>query len=539
MLCRYRSRCVLYVPHIGRVTFYTMHTKHFVAVHLCAALLFLAGAEHAYAFSGPAPAPMVSVEGVGQGAMESVRVLVGFKEPFGAGVSTFARTYGGVLHRTFSLVPAIALEVPAASVPLLKQNPFVSVVEEDVRVQALEGEAEELAGTWGVAHIGAGEAHSAGYLGAGIKVAVVDTGIDHTHPDLAANYRGGWDFVNDDDDPVDDNGHGTHVAGMIAAVRDGAGVVGVAPQAELYAVKVLDASGSGYISDIIAGLDWAVAHGMQVTNNSYGTAQNPGTLFEQAFTRAEQAGIVNVAAAGNSGTCGWFLADTVGYPARYPSTLAVGAVDTNDTRPCFSSTGNAVALAAPGVSVRSTVPGGTYASWNGTSMATPHVAGASALLIGVGVTDTNGNGRVNDEVRAILQRTARDLGATGRDTQYGFGLVNVPKAISDATGAVTPALPLYVRSVSYALNATRRNLTVTVGVQDGAGTPIAGAAAKATVRNTTRSRSYSFSGTTSALGTVTYTISNAPNGTYTTTLTSLTKDGYVWDGVTPSNTYRK
>ena len=142
-----------------------------------------------------------------------------------------------------------------------------------MRVVAVDLELDD---SWGVKRIGAGPVHQQGLWGAGVTVAILDSGIDYTHPDLALNYAGGYDFVNDDDDPFDDNAHGTHVAGIVAARDDDAGVVGVAPYARLYALKVLDASGNGSFSDVIAAMQWAVDHGAQVTNNSYGSSEDPG-----------------------------------------------------------------------------------------------------------------------------------------------------------------------------------------------------------------------------------------------------------------------
>ncbi len=192
------------------------------------------------------------------------------------------------------------------------------------------------------------------------------------------------------------------------------GVIGVAPRATIYALKVLGADGSGSFSNMIAALQWAVDHDIQITNNSYGSAQSPGFAVQSAFENAAAGGMLHVAAAGNSGTCAG-TGDSVLYPARYASVIAVSATDAADVSQCFSSTGPKVELAAPGAAVNSTIPGGGYEVLSGTSMASPHVAGTAALVMSSGVADSNGNGRVNDEVRQILITTAQDFGNPGRD----------------------------------------------------------------------------------------------------------------------------
>jgi len=256
-------------------------------------------------------------------------------------------------------------------------------------------------------------------------------------------YAGGYDFVQDDADPDDVYGHGTHVAGTACAEDNDLGVVGVAPGCALYSLRVLNDSGSGSWGTTIAAMDWAVLNGLQVVNLSLGSSQDPGSTVKAAFDNAEAKGLVIVAAGGNSGTPSG-KGNNVIYPAKYASVIAVAATDKNDTRPSWSSTGEEIELAAPGVSVLSSwndgdsphnpqpsiLDGDWYKEGSGTSMASPHVAGAAALVIAAGVTDGNFDGRINDEVRAILNSTADDIGAVGKDTHYGYGLVNVAAAIA-------------------------------------------------------------------------------------------------------------
>ena len=364
-------------------------------------------------------------------APERIDVLIGFDRAPGAAERAVVSGLGGRIKHSYRIVNAVAANIPAAAVSALLNNPRVVTVEADIEAHAIDAELDN---TWGVGHIGAGAVHDAANKGAGVKIAVIDTGVDYTHADLSANYAGGKDFVNNDDDPMDDHFHGTHVAGTIAAVDNGMGVVGVAPDADIYALKVLDENGSGYFSDIIAAVDWTVANGIQVTNNSYGSSRNPGTIVEAAFANSAALGVLHIAAAGNSGRPNG-KGNTVGYPARYASVVAVAAIDSSDTRASWSSTGPDVELAAPGVGILSTYLGGGYASFGGTSMASPHVAGTAALVIAAGYTGAA-------TVRTRLQQTADDLGDAGRDNLYGYGLVDADGAAVAPSGDLPPTVSI-------------------------------------------------------------------------------------------------
>jgi len=259
--------------------------------------------------------------------------------------------------------------------------------------------------------------------GDSVKVGVIDTGIDLKHPDLKANIKGGYNAINPLKSPNDDNGHGTHVAGIIAALDNDIGIIGVGPQIDLYAIKVLNANGSGYLSDVIEGLDWAVNNGMQVVNMSLGTSQDVPS-FHEAIINVYNAGVTIVAAAGNTG-------GSVVYPAAYPEVIAVSATDQNNQIASFSSRGPEIDLSAPGVSIYSTYKNKSYATLNGTSMAAPHVTGAAALIIDTKKCDLNlDNICTPAEVKQRLEQTALDLGDSGKDNLYGSGLVNVYNALT-------------------------------------------------------------------------------------------------------------
>ena len=268
---------------------------------------------------------------------------------------------------------------------------------------------------WGVNQIGAERAWEV-TRGAGIKVAVIDTGIEHIHSDLAPNFAGGVSFV-PGESFTDGNGHGTHVAGIIGARQNGSGIVGVAPNCSLYSVKALDRLGGGQYSWIISAIVWCVRNGMDVINMSLGGTDHVQAL-EDACNYAFQHNVLVVAAAGNTGP----REDSVGYPARYGSVIAVSAVDTSRNLANFSSRGEHVDLTAPGVQILSTLPGNRYGRMNGTSMAAPHVAGTAALAI------SSHRFTPAATIREILERTADNLGSPGRDDHFGFGLVDAEQA---------------------------------------------------------------------------------------------------------------
>jgi len=256
--------------------------------------------------------------------------------------------------------------------------------------------------------------------GAGVRVAVVDTGITPRHRDL--RVYGGASFVPGVASWRDDHGHGTHVAGTIAAQRNDVGLVGVAPHARLYAVKVLDGNGSGQTSGVINGLVWCYRTRMHVANLSLGSRFNrhDPSQYSRAYERAgrllRRRGILAVAAAGNAN-------EPVGNPARCPSYMAVSAVDCRRRRARVSCFGPQVEVAAPGVDTWSTYPTNGYRKLSGTSMAAPHVAGVAALI------KRRNPSWHGDRVRVHMWRTAIDLGSAGRDYAFGFGLVNAYRAV--------------------------------------------------------------------------------------------------------------
>jgi VCBS repeat-containing protein len=371
---------------------------------------------------------------------------------------------GGKVRRNLPLVDGLAVELPPGQLRQLQRAAGVETVEIDAPLAMFDHATAtgdlEYENAWGVEHIGTREVHQAGNTGQGIKLAIIDTGIDYVHddpdnqpyvvdPEFAGNYAGGYDFFNNDLDPMDDNGHGTHVAGIAAAEKNGYLVVGVAPDVELYALKVLGAQGNGEYSGLIAALGWAITHDMDVVNMSLGGHEVSAAL-QTAIASAYDAGITLVAASGNvnPGSIQELLYGCqVAYPAAYSQVIAVSFTGQNDRLTGYSCTGPQVDLAAPGDQIFSPVPAGPvgscmfctpqgYSAQSGTSMASPHVAGVASLMLRAGIDDADDDGFVADDLKAHL--CANTMPAQGMATTdsrypnwYGCGIVDADKALID------------------------------------------------------------------------------------------------------------
>ncbi len=232
-----------------------------------------------------------------------------------------------------------------------------------------------------------------------VVVAVVDTGVQLNHPDLSSKIVAGYDFVSGDSIPDDGNGHGTHVAGTIAAItNNGTGGAGTCPNCKIMPVRVLDNNGSGTLANVANGITWAADNGADAINMSLGASSGASTL-ENAVNYAWNQGTFLACAAGNSNT------SAPSYPAYYTRCFAVAATDSNDNRASFSNYGSWVEVAAPGVNIYSTWTGSGYNTISGTSMATPHVAGQAGLLASLGMS----NSQIWDEI----MNTADPISGTG------------------------------------------------------------------------------------------------------------------------------
>ncbi len=242
--------------------------------------------------------------------------------------------------------------------------------------------------------------------GQGVRVAVVDSGINYNHPDLKPNYAGGMNCVKESNPPLDDNGHGTHVAGIIAGAFNNSGIIGIAPKASLYSVKVIRRDGYGKHSEILKGIEWCVKNNMHIMNMSLGVGEGYEAV-NKAVRAAVAHNITVVCAAGNESE------KKIIDPARIPETIAVTASDPNDQFAYFSNSGKETDFIAPGMFIYSTFKNG-YQFHEGTSMACPHIAGMAALAYALGY-------RTPDQIRTVLRASAVKLGRMAAAKQ-GYGL---------------------------------------------------------------------------------------------------------------------
>ncbi len=271
-------------------------------------------------------------------------------------------------------------------------------------------------------------------LGQNVVVGVVDSGADLDHPDLEANIVAGTSFVSAS--PDDDRGHGSHVSGILAGVANNGGIIGVAPEAKIMPVKVLNYQGASSSYIVAQGITWAADNGADIINASLGSKYNSSTVYN-AVSYAYNRGILIVAAAGNCGDGNYYLngcdyPDQPVYPAALSQVVAVASTNAADAHVSSSNEGSYVELAAPGYNVYSTLIG-SYGYGTGTSMASPHVAGLAALIW------SQQPGWSHEQVRAHLRNTAVDLGTAGWDDQFGYGRINAQAAVAALALAPPPA----------------------------------------------------------------------------------------------------
>jgi subtilisin len=368
--------------------------------------------------------------------------IVGLRSDAALSVATERATLVNNTMEFGSRGKAVVGEFNQDSLEELRSDPNVRYIEENGLLHAYgvaDGEfsTQQQDVPYGIDKTSASDAIAGGVTGDGVTVAVVDTGIDPSHEDLEPNLVGGYatdeaECSDNCEEPwADDQGHGTHVAGTVGAVDNDTGVVGVAPGVDLLAVKVLGGDGSGSFAGVAEGIEWAADNGADVLNMSLG-GDSQTDVVKDALQYAQDKGAVSVAAAGNSGPC----SDCVGYPGAEPEAIAVSSTDQNDNLSFFSSTGPEVDIAAPGSAVNSTTPGDSYGQKSGTSMASPHVAGAAASVLSVGTSP--------EFVRLALKNNADDIGLPSNE--QGGGRLNVdaatdgpyqPAPIEVSTGAAS------------------------------------------------------------------------------------------------------
>jgi subtilisin family serine protease len=349
-----------------------------------------------------------------------------------ASATAFERDAAGLGYPAIDAIPqlgAVRLAVPAEdgrrAMEVLGADPRVASVEPHAisRAQVVPDDDVYRGYQWNLRKIGLEQVWDATTGSPEVVVAVLDTGVDASHPDLRGNILAGYDFVNDDPNAADDSSHGTYIAGVIAAVgNNGEGIAGVAWRSKILPVKVLDSQGLGPDAAVSKGIIFAVENRARVINLSSGTPF-PSRLLEEAIRFAERRGVLVVAAAGNSGDRG----NEVIYPAAYPSVLAVAATDEQDDVPPFSQRHPYVAVAAPGVDIAGTAwrgaGNGPYITSSGTSSAAPHVSGLAALLLAVKPELTA------VELRSLILDTADPVGGDARDIEIGAGRLNAARAV--------------------------------------------------------------------------------------------------------------
>jgi thermitase len=502
------------------------------------------------------------------------------------------RQLGGQVKQTIPDIGVQVVTVPRgqamAKAKAYSANPNVAYAEPDFVAEAMGNPDDPyLDLQWGLTKVDASQAWDLTTGSKVVNIAILDTGVDLDHPDLAGKVISQINLTNSGN--ADDvYGHGTHVAGIAAAMTDnGIGIAGLGYSSAIMDVKVLDDNGMGAYSWIVSGILWAADNGADIINMSLGGSFASSAL-EDAINYAWSKGVVVVAAAGNNG-------DTAPmYPAYYTNCIAVAATDANDARASWSNYGDWVDVAAPGVSIYSTLKNNGYGYMSGTSMASPYVAGLAALVFTT-VSDTNGDGKLNDEVRSRIEATCDDINVSGigsgridayRAVQTGTATGTTAGTVTDSvtgvpisgatvsdgvrvavTGAngeyvinrvpegtysvaasaagysgssqvvsdvaeqtvtanfVLQKLPaLWAQSIDF--NLAGKNLYLNVKVVGETG-GVAGA--KIAVQLTAGSQNWNLTGTTDASGTVSFAMTRARTSSYVASITAITLAGYTWD----------
>lgn len=347
----------------------------------------------------------------GKGQISSAKVKG--KKPFDiASAKSEVRKAGGAIKKELKKHKMVAATMSKSALNKLRKNPNVESIEVDVRRKPMAQTTP-----YGYTMVQANQFAQSDTTAR--KVCIIDTGYNLGHPDLPGTNDGVTGQANNSavgNWYNDGNGHGTHVAGTIAAYDNNEGVVGVYPGVDMHIVKIFNDNGQWtYASDLIDAITQCQDAGSNVVNMSLGGGSS-STTERNAMQSFTDAGMLLVAAAGNDGN------SAKSYPASYDAVMSVAAVDSNENRASYSQYNDQVEIAAPGSAVQSTYPTNTYASLSGTSMATPHVAGGAALVWSYFPQCSN------NQIRSALNATAEDKGSAGRDNFYGYGLMQLADA---------------------------------------------------------------------------------------------------------------
>lgn len=336
----------------------------------------------------------------------------------------------------------------------LKHNPHIEFAEPDFIATAsyVPNDPYYSAGyQWHHARIQSPQAWDVSQGQTNVIVAVLDTGVDATHVDLSGKVLPGYNYISNNNNTADDQGHGTAVAGTAAASgNNSVGVAGVAWKNYILPVKVLDSTGNGSYSAIANGINYAVNKGVRVINLSVGGPSSSSTL-QSAIDYAWSKNVVILASAGNNAN------NTPQYPAACRNVVGVSATDSSDNLASFSSYGSYVALSAPGQGIVTTQKGGTYGSWSGTSFSCPVTAGVAALVLSANPQLSNA------QAVDILKKSSDDIGAAGYDVYFGYGRVNANKAVA-AAGTGSPVSDLTAPSTSVTSPVAGSSVSGTVNV---------------------------------------------------------------------------
>lgn len=359
-------------------------------------------------------------------ASDEVKAVIGYENEVG---KQLIIEYSNELDYEFTKISAIAVTIDRNDLVGLYESSDITYIEENKKVELSNNtetitevpESDILAETeqWNILSTDVASAWEEGFTGKNVNIAIIDTGIS-PHSDLA--IAGGTSTVDYTSEWLDDSGHGTHVAGIIGSKQNNFGVVGVAPDANLYSVKALDANGEGTLTDLLEAIEWSMNNHMDIINLSLDTDTGSESL-RNLLKIAYDSGILIVGVSGNDG-------NNVTYPAKYDSVIGVSAVDGRLNITGFSSTGPEVEFSAPGINVVSTYLYDSYGTSSGTSQASPHITGMLAIL------KQKYPAMTSSEIRTELRNHVQDLGEPGRDSLYGHGFITYKSDDQSAPGEV-------------------------------------------------------------------------------------------------------